>query len=641
MSDVNQKCVSLANGALGPDLRVNYEYGLILGVAEFRQEQLHRLEGVHAHHRALHGYGTAVGLEVQVERPPDNPHELLIRVERGMGVDQPGRMFVVRTAQCARLGAWLAARERQQPGTIAQHLGPSGELHIYVVASYDECLEALVPIPGQPCSSSESTQAPSRIRDAYNIELRWEPPAMPAWDTVRRFAHLMAAVRIVPGLLPHESDEAEIVQLVRALDQPSLFDLLGGPLVGGSGLLGSPPDVLRLPADAARAALDRIFTVWVTEVRPRLLPDAVDPSFVPGGGAAEASILLARIDIVPDDPFDLEDPRLVDFSPPDDEGRPYLLHTQLIQELLLLGEGTEVQVTMPPQPLRSDRELATIDLRVENAAQRLVLWFHTDAPVRLPPALAVVRNSTPSASYATTPRGGGPFAAVWELTPPPGVVLADGDLLEISVPTDDVRVGNDATSLSRLIAERPLPFVNWDGALTILLFHAVELPAPPPPPAVTRPTTPFVTLTPQGIRTIGNIQFMVIELWFHLDADPKRDVAAVARLNAESAQQFITVLAEVNQPLGTGLRDIPIRRVIPRQNNVFEVAFRREEWRARSGESPYLRFLFDLRLPLETLEFGELRLREYIRQLDLNFVGRHPLDPDGPIVAYVRAQGQP
>ena len=100
-----QRCVSLANGSLSPDQRVNYEYGLVLGVDEFRQEQLYFLEKGYLHQRSLHGYGTVYGLAVTATRPPDSSDEMLITAEPGVAVDQFGRTIVLREEQCARLGA--------------------------------------------------------------------------------------------------------------------------------------------------------------------------------------------------------------------------------------------------------------------------------------------------------------------------------------------------------------------------------------------------------------------------------------------------------------------------------------------------------------------------------------------------------
>lgn len=357
-----QRCVSLANGALSPDQRVNYEFGLVLGVDDFRQEQLYHLEKHYQHNRSLHGYGTVHGLEVTADRPADSSDEMLITVQPGLGIDQFGRPIVIPDEQCARLGAWYA---RQVQDGKAPPGG--GTLRAYVVVGYDECLDALVPIPGQPCSSSEATQAPSRIRDAFTLELRWEAPRMAAWDAVRAFADLLGAVRFVPGLLPEHSSEPEITDLVRDLVAPPAID----PCTQGAGVLpGSPPTVLRLPLENAREALDRIFAVWATEVRPHIQHQAslLDPG---SDTEVEAGILLACVDFDPAPAFDPAAPKIAD-AIVSDGGRPVLLHTQLIQELLLLGAGGEAAAA------KELHEFAT--LQVQNSHE-LRVWVHHPAPL--------------------------------------------------------------------------------------------------------------------------------------------------------------------------------------------------------------------------------------------------------------------
>src|SRR5262249_55352739 len=149
------------------------------------------LQKGYLHNRALHGYGVVSGLQVSPTRTSDN--DIRVSVGTGVGVDQCGRTFIIRSDQCAYLRAWLE-RNRQNLNLA------NGDLTLYVVGMYDECKDALVAIAGQPCASSEQSLAPSRIRDSFNITLSKEPPAMPAWETIGRLATLMTRVRIVDGL---------------------------------------------------------------------------------------------------------------------------------------------------------------------------------------------------------------------------------------------------------------------------------------------------------------------------------------------------------------------------------------------------------------------------------------------------------
>ena len=79
----------------------------------------------------------------------------------------------------------------------------------------------------------------------------------------------------------------------------------------------------------------------MTEVRPTLVPDLIDPDMpaTAGGPAPAADILLARIDLT----IPAQGAPVLDDIAVDNTTRPYLLHTQLIQELFdipdLAGRG--------------------------------------------------------------------------------------------------------------------------------------------------------------------------------------------------------------------------------------------------------------------------------------------------------------
>lgn len=495
MNDINQRCVSLANGVLSPDLRVNYEFGLVLGVDEFQQEQLYFLDKDYLHNRALHGYGTVYGLKVEATRPAGDAKDVLITVEPGLGIDQCGRYILLRNAQCAHLKAWL---NKQSPNVVAQHKEASGDIHLYVVASYDECLEALVPIPGAPCSSSESTSAPSRIRDSFNLELRWEPPKMAAWAAVDLFARLMGHVRFVPQLSPLDSDEGRIIALVRELDNPdAVFLLPGSEFFLDSPPASSPPEsppaeepFLRLPLETAHEALDRIFTVWVTEVRPRIQPslsDQCSPAMDPG-------ILLARID------FGLANNNtdVVDLGVPDDTGRPFLLHTQLIQELLFHGTGIVEQ--------KQEREFATLEVR---NAQTLRFWVHHPDVLVFPPGvsenalqgLVLASDGNPLTIINVAPVAN--LTNVFDLTTDPSTLMHHGASVALTFELALLNVQrSDGSSLSLLSSIDTLGYAyvgRNSPAITAYTFAEGIL--------TTREFVTFDTVLIDGIPQLT--------LWFH------------------------------------------------------------------------------------------------------------------------------
>ena len=310
--------------ALDPWKRVRYSTGLVLGVDEFLQEELYLLEKHRLHNRALHGYGTVCGLEVAVRDTPGGPE---VVVEPGLAVNPDGREIRVPVAQCGRLNDWLD-RHRQEVETSFGS-PPPAFLALHLVLCHRECETDRVPIPGGPCRSLDDGSAPSRIADAFEIALRLEPPRQVEEEAVRRFGDLLRAIEITaaPGTF---------------LTQEELEDLVRDVLLAGSPpSLPSPPESppagLRLHPDDAGEYLRAAFRVWVTEVRPRLLGNGRNCASGPPG---EGCVLLARLD------FEIEDLdqalRVVGAAEDvaiEEEDRPVLLHTRLLQELLGWGGG--------------------------------------------------------------------------------------------------------------------------------------------------------------------------------------------------------------------------------------------------------------------------------------------------------------
>lgn len=525
MSNVNLPCVSLSTGTLSPDLRVNYQFGMVLGLNEFLQEQEHNLFLDHLQARSLHGYGTVYGAQVTTSVPSDAPQDVQVTVAPGMLIDQWGRDVVIRSPQCARLGAWLAEQELASPGTIASNLGLSGELIVYVVASYAQCQDDLVPLPGQPCSSSAQVQVPSRLRDAWDIELRFAPPHMPAWDAVRRVAGLLNSVQVVTGLPAAASSESAIIQALLALPAEEFPELSEGspplwpPPFGspplGSPPPGSPPDPVgyQLPAETAADAMDRILTVWVTQVRPQLAPDLTQP-----GTAWDPAVLLSTLVFTPASPFVTSTPVIDACADPDDTGRPYLLHTQLIQELRPAGSSGAVAAPLP-------EELVTLSASADvNGVATMTAWFHL-GPVSLPTTISVAGPTGSPAAFSTlaVDSSAGGFSELWTLNAPtasPGFTVADGEQLAVTFPGTGVMVGNSTTTLAAAAAAAGVQGLDASSTGDITAYAVVR--RDPAPPAPIPPTTDFMTLTYVATNeSTKSVQKTAdIELWLHPDPNP-------------------------------------------------------------------------------------------------------------------------
>src|SRR6201995_3116924 len=153
MERIMRDCINASadKALLSPNKRVNYAFGMVLGVDDFQQEQghfewKHRLSNL-----LLHGSGTVCGLKVSSQSVSGGDVEG--QGAPGYAVSPLGRWVWVENALCARLGEWVKKNGQQMsppPG--------GGQYTVYVRLCYAECPTDLVPIAGQPCASEEDTR---------------------------------------------------------------------------------------------------------------------------------------------------------------------------------------------------------------------------------------------------------------------------------------------------------------------------------------------------------------------------------------------------------------------------------------------------------------------------------------------------
>ena len=304
--------------ALDPHKRVCYSRGLVLGVDEFVQEELYFLEQNRVHHRSLHGYGTVSGLDVQIRDGADGPE---VFVAPGMAIDPAGRSIHIQEARCASLNRYLAGREDASPPLA------SGTLRLCLTLEYRCCKTDLVPIPSGPCRTEDDNRVASRIADAFVLRLVDElerPEALEA-RAVRRFGDLLRSIEVNAAEAP-------------TLDLDGLLDRVRALAGGATPEPESPPQLLRINPTSVEPYFRAGFQVWVQEVRPTLVPEDAVAEHYP----VEEQLLLACLEIpVTEAGGEI----VVDGNAAsvgvDESERPFLLHTQLLQELLMGGLAGE------------------------------------------------------------------------------------------------------------------------------------------------------------------------------------------------------------------------------------------------------------------------------------------------------------
>ncbi len=323
---------------LDPLKRVNYTFGLVLGVDEFLQEQTYLLEKDHSQYRLAHGYGTVCGLQVRVV----NGASLAVQVTPGLAINPQGQEIRVQREMCARLNDWLTNNKDVLQGIFG---AAPASLSLCVVLCYRECPTDLVPVPGEPCRTQQDATDASRIAESFQLKLclnsdrlSASPPGSPSLgsdalpdglcfrpsqiedDAIRQFGKLLRRIRISDSG-PFFVARQQLEDLVRDLAMPT-----------GSPPISSPPwasPTIYIHPDDADDFLRAAFLVWVTEVRPSLSTQAGQAAC---GSPDETCVLLGELDFTVDISWQVTGSVSID-----ETRRPFLLQSRLLQESLLGG----------------------------------------------------------------------------------------------------------------------------------------------------------------------------------------------------------------------------------------------------------------------------------------------------------------
>lgn len=311
---------------------VNYTAGMILGVDDFTQEFAYLAGRDRWLARDAIGYGTISGLSVQVEE--DGAKGWRVMVAPGVAISPRGQLICVSSSQCAYLNQWLAAADPEDlnkyvsggvtsPPITSPSVGD--ELKLYVVLCYRDCPTDNAPIPGEPCRNENELTAPSRIKDDFSLELRFEPPKQAEEDAVKRFSAWLREIEIVET--GASTDIEDFIQAIR----DEWLSPSSPPVI-------SPPIFLQINKTDVCEYMRTAFRLWVTELRIFLSERKTGCSVeMTNGGKLEDCVLLAELKIPLTsvsqnwEVSDIEDPLI------NEENRPFLLHLKMMQEWLTCG----------------------------------------------------------------------------------------------------------------------------------------------------------------------------------------------------------------------------------------------------------------------------------------------------------------
>ncbi len=157
-------------GNVDPWKRVRYSFGLVLGEAEFIQDQVYLTERDDRHNRALHGHGVVSGLGVELGTPEGGTPQ--IGVGAGLAVDGHGRWICVPVDQCVTipgLATWFDEQTGVEPNA-------DGTVSVWVTLCHLDCPADLIPIPTGPCKTAEDSMTASRTAEAFALDLSLTRP---------------------------------------------------------------------------------------------------------------------------------------------------------------------------------------------------------------------------------------------------------------------------------------------------------------------------------------------------------------------------------------------------------------------------------------------------------------------------------
>lgn len=461
MSDFNTD--TRTQGPLDPYTRVMYPMGMVLGPDEFEQEQLYLMERDQLHNRALHGYGTVHGLHVSTRGSGEN---LEVMVSPGLAVDPQGQTIRVSSAQCSKLHAWLKRNQNQ----LVQRFGtPPQNMTLYVVLCYRECKTTMIPLRVGPCHSQEDSVAPSRIADDFELSLRLDPPVQLEENVVRCFGELLGRIEITaePGSFVTQEEMEEHVRHLAPGVTP----------VGSPPEIGSPPDAgssLRLRPAEACDILRAAFLVWVTEVRPTLLTverrqgaselGSLFCDSPPSEPLDAACVLLAQLDCSVDASWQVQEPVTID-----DDDRPVLLHTRLLQEWLLCGRLSRAATS------GTSRTFATLFVHDPTTIRA---WIHHPELLDIPAgAITIEVDDAPIGSPPQPTAVSQPVSGINVFDLALGISLVHGSRVTVRFDTSSISEGTSpARTLLAALEDQDYAYLDQAGN-TFLAYLPVNLPA--------------------------------------------------------------------------------------------------------------------------------------------------------------------
>ncbi len=148
--------------------RINYYFGKMMLVRDFKAEQSYHNEKRWLTNRLGFGWGTLCGLEVQVKEKS----ELSVIVQPGLALDNYGHEIWITEEQSLNL-------EKLVPEKEAAASPPESPTEYYLTVMYFECKVEPSPIPIEDCGKFDQDCEHNRIREHFKFQVHLQPIEKP------------------------------------------------------------------------------------------------------------------------------------------------------------------------------------------------------------------------------------------------------------------------------------------------------------------------------------------------------------------------------------------------------------------------------------------------------------------------------
>ena len=183
-----------------PLKRICYQYGMLLGVEEFQQEQSYHRSKHRLNQRLFIGYGLYYGGDFSVvkrkvkDKDGKESDHLFVVIHRLFALDDLGRELWVKDQCELDLTVWWAAHkttgaipvQAEEKDTEACAPAPANEKTVYLTLGYKQCCTAPVPAIAPPCDDQTAPTMASRIIEGVECQLSLTAPKPPTDFAVAR-----------------------------------------------------------------------------------------------------------------------------------------------------------------------------------------------------------------------------------------------------------------------------------------------------------------------------------------------------------------------------------------------------------------------------------------------------------------------